>query len=194
VSNPPSTSSVADFALLGQVFEDHRPRLLAMLRRRIDPRLAVRIDPEEILHDAYLDACRKWPQRRASHLSDYAWLYRVVRDRLIECWRRETRGRRDLHRDLPWPEESSVLMGLHLVGSITSPSEAVAQGELKERMHQAMSLLKETDRDVLWMRQYEQLTFGDIGELLEITEDAATLRYVRAVKRLKQCWQALNAD
>jgi RNA polymerase sigma-70 factor (ECF subfamily) len=188
-------SSVTDFALLGQFFDDYRPRLLAMLRRRIDPRLAVRVDPEEVLAEAFLDARRRWPQfRDRGSASAYAWLYRVTFDRLIETWRHQTRGRRDLHRDLPWPEESSVLMGLSLVNPGTSPSEAVARGELRERMQQAIELLKDDDREVLWMRQYEQLTFGEIGQVLDISEDAATLRYVRALKRLKKAWQAMHPE
>lgn len=192
---PDSSSSVLDFALLGQLFEDYRPRLLAMLRRRIDPRLAVRVDPEEVLNDAFLDARRRWPRFRADPAaSEYAWLYGIVRDRLIETYRRESRGRRDLHRDLPWPEESSALMGLQLVHSGTSPSEAVVRGELNERLHQAIALLKETDREVLAMRTFEQMTFGEIGQVLDITEVAVTLRYVRAVKRLRQVWQTLNPD
>ena len=72
---PDSTSSVTDFALLGQLFDDYRPRLLAMLRRRIDPRLAARVDPEEVLNEAFLDARRRWGQfRDRGGLSAYAWL------------------------------------------------------------------------------------------------------------------------
>ena len=52
--------NVADLAGVGNLLEQHRARLLQMVRRRIDPALAVRIDPEEILHEAFIVACRRW--------------------------------------------------------------------------------------------------------------------------------------
>jgi RNA polymerase sigma-70 factor (ECF subfamily) len=191
--DPPSDPlSVTDLALLGQLFEEHRDRLLAMLRRRIDPALAGRVDAEGVLAEAFLDAARRWRWFRGqSQLSGYAWLYRVARDRLIETWRRETRGRRDVRREMPWPEESSVVLGLQLVATGTSPSEAVARGELRERMRQAVGLLRDSYREVLWMRNYEGLSFAEIGQVLGVSKNNATVRYVRALKRLKECWDGL---
>jgi RNA polymerase sigma-70 factor (ECF subfamily) len=121
-------------------------------------------------------------------------LYRLALDRLVEAWRRETRGRRDLHRDLPWPEESSVVLGLGLVSPGTSPSEAVARRELGELMRQALGGLKDAYREVLWMRHSEQLSFAEIGQVLGVTENAATVRYTRALGRLRDCWRALHGE
>jgi len=53
-------STVADFAALGQLFEEHRPKLLAMVKKRMDPALLARIDAEDILQEAFQDAQRKW--------------------------------------------------------------------------------------------------------------------------------------
>ncbi len=120
-------SSLADLAALGMLFHEHRPKLLAMLRRRIDPALVVRADPEDILGEAFLMARRKWADfQRQSALSPYAWLYRIALDCLIEAWRRENRDCRDLHKDMPLPEESSVCLGLGLVQTGATPSQELA--------------------------------------------------------------------
>ena len=42
------SSSIADLALLGRLFEEHRPRLLAMVQRRMGFALAGRIGAEDI--------------------------------------------------------------------------------------------------------------------------------------------------
>lgn len=52
-------SSRADMAVLGKLLEEHRPRLLAMLRQRIDPGLAARIDPEDVCSEIFLAARRR---------------------------------------------------------------------------------------------------------------------------------------
>src|SRR5262249_51915503 len=91
--DPSLPSSVADMARLGKLYEEHQPRLLAMIRRRLDPALAARISPEDVLSNAFLKARRKWAAFNAqSALTPYAWLYRIVRDSLIEAWRRENRA------------------------------------------------------------------------------------------------------
>jgi len=109
-------SSVVDMALLGKLFEQHQPKLLAMVQRRLDPALTARISPEDILSDAFLEARRKWSAFRAqSALTPYTWLYGIVRDCLIEAWRRQSRASRDPRRELPWPERSSLQLVLGLV-------------------------------------------------------------------------------
>ena len=85
-------------------------------------------------------------------------------------------------------------LGLGLVASGTSPSKAVARAELRERMRQTLDLLKQADREILWMRHYDQLSFPEAAQILGLSESAATLRYVRAVKRLKKLWQDLYPD
>ena len=88
-----SPSSLVDMAVLGQLLEEHRPRLLVMVRRRLDPALASRVDAEEIVNEGFFLARRKWQRfKEQDTLSTYAWLYGIVRDCLIETWRRETRG------------------------------------------------------------------------------------------------------
>jgi RNA polymerase sigma-70 factor (ECF subfamily) len=183
--------SVADMAALARLFQEHRARLLTMLRRRIDPRLSARIDAEGVLAEAFVAARRKWPRFEASGMSPYAWLYGIVRDCLIEAWRRENRESRRPDKEIPWPERSSDQMAIGLMGSLTSPSEALDRGELQERVRQALDALRPPDREILWMRHFDDLPFRDVAVVLGITEDAAMQRYSRALRRVKDLWKEL---
>jgi RNA polymerase sigma-70 factor (ECF subfamily) len=175
--------------VLGRLIEEHRSRLLNMLRRRIDPALAVRMDAEEILSETFLQAGRKWAEFcRQDRMTPYAWLYRIALDCLIEAWRRQTRGPRDLRRDLPWPEQTSVQIGIGLVAPGTSPSEAAVRAELCGRVRAVMAELSDRDQQSLWMRHADQLSFREAGLVLGITENAATVRYARALRRLQEKW------
>lgn len=187
-----SAQTVAELAALGKLLHEHRPALLAMLERRIDPRLARRISAEDLLSEAFLEARRKWNwYKKKSSFSPYAWLYRICLDCLIAAWRRARRSIDDVPLDPPYPEDSSACLGLDLVNTGTSPSEVVARAELQARMRQAMEVLKPADREVLWMRQYDQLSFADIAQLLDIQENTASMRYVRALKKLEKTWSKL---
>lgn len=188
-------SSVLDLATLGKLFEECRPRLLAMLGRRLDPALKVRIDVEDILNEAYLVARNRWSRfRQQSDMTPYAWLYGIARDCLIEAWRKQTRARRDLHKEMPWPDRSSIQLGLSLINPGTSPSEAAARDELQAQMRQTLDLLKADDREILWMRHYDDLSFKEAAAVLQVTENAATVRYVRALRRLKDLWLKLHPE
>ncbi len=151
----------------------------------MDPALARRIDPEDILSEAFLQARRKWSAfKRQRDVPSYAWLYRIVVDQLVEAWRRESRDKRDCRLDVAWPDHSSVLLTLHLVDQGSSPSEACRRQELADRVQKTLALLSDRDREILGMRHFDQLSFKDVASVLDITVTAATVRYTRALKRL----------
>jgi RNA polymerase sigma-70 factor, ECF subfamily len=188
-------SSVADMAALGRLFEEHQARLLAMVRRRLDPALAARLSAEDVLSDAFLEARRKWAAFKArSDLTPYAWLYGIVRDRLIEAWRRENRACRAPGREVPWPDRSSMQLVLGLFGSGTGPSAEAAAADLQQRVLAALQLLKDRDREILWMRHHDDLSFPEIATVLDIAANAARVRYVRALDRLRGLWQELYPE
>ena len=49
-------------AALAELFGRHRKRLRQMVRLRLDRRLQGRVDPSDVLQEAYLDAARQFPQ------------------------------------------------------------------------------------------------------------------------------------
>jgi DNA-directed RNA polymerase specialized sigma24 family protein len=100
-------------AALAKVFEEYRPRLLAMVRRRIAPALAPRVDPEDIRGEAFLRARLRWSDHDPA-MSAYAWLYRITRDCLIDAWRVDNTEGRSIRKEVPWPERSSVALGMGL--------------------------------------------------------------------------------
>jgi RNA polymerase sigma-70 factor (ECF subfamily) len=184
--------SVADVAALTKMFEEHQSRLLVMLQSRIDPAMAARVSANDVLQETFLLARRRWLGFASSGMSPYSWLYRLAMDSLIEAWRRQNCDGRDPRREIPWPDRSSAQQVLKLVDSATTPSEALARDELRQRVQQVLSTLKPIDREVLWMRHYDQLSFADLAMLLKIPENTAMKRYVRALRRLKDLLHDLN--
>ncbi len=191
----PTDAPDSDLARLDRVLGEHRGRLLIMLRGRIDPALRPRIDAEEILQEVYLVARGKWVHAGMDPaVKPYPWLYRIALDTLIEAWRRQTRGCRDARLELPWPEYSSIQMGLDLVRAYTSPSEAFTRKEVGEQMRSALDRLKPDDRQILQMRHTDGLSFREVAAVLDITENAASVRYLRAIRRLRDVWKRTHRE
>ena len=162
-------SSVADWAALGQLLEDHRLRLLATLRRRLDPKLNPRLDAEEILSEAFLLARRRWAAFQAqSEMKPYPWLYRIALDCLIEAWRRETRGPRDC-------TAADAVAGANVAAARPGPGasrnqseRSLVRDELRQRVRLVMAQLKDSDREILLMRHFDELSYVDISAVLGI--------------------------
>src|SRR3954451_3490896 len=69
----------------GRLLERHRPRLRRMVAVRLDPRVAARVDPSDVVQEALADAARKLPgYLRTRPLPFYPWLRQVAAGRVRE--------------------------------------------------------------------------------------------------------------
>ena len=113
-----------DLTELEALFREHGPRLRAWLARRIPPALARRLDPEDVLQEAFQVARAKHPAFKAqAALAAYPWLYGIVRDCYHRQWEGHTPECRNVNQEMPWPDGSSMQLGLGLIAPGTSPSE-----------------------------------------------------------------------
>jgi RNA polymerase sigma factor (sigma-70 family) len=89
---------------------------------------------------------------------------------------------------MPLPEQSSVQVGIGLVNPTTTPSQKIVRREMEEQVRKVMQSLSESDRDILMMHHADNLTYREIGQILSITTNAATLRYAKALLHLRSLW------
>ncbi len=177
---------------LNKIFTRHRDRLRRMVEMRLDWRLQARLDASDVVQDAYLEVTT----RLAEYLRDpklplFLWLRLVVGERLVTLHRhhlgvqmRDAGREVSLFRDA-LPVASSAALAAQLLGKHTSPTEAAVRAERVLRLQQALNSLDPTDREVLSLRHFEQLTRAETARVLGIEEAAAAKRHIRALKRLK---------
>ena len=66
-----------------------------------------------------------------------------------------------------------------------TPAAAATRRELARRVERAIARLGDGDGEVIVMRHYEQLSNQEVAQALGLTEPAASMRYLRAVRRLR---------
>jgi RNA polymerase sigma-70 factor (ECF subfamily) len=173
--------SLGEVLELVRLFEAHRPRLLAMLRARIDPALEGRLGADAILQETFLVARRRWAGRPGpDEMSPYAWLVWLARQCLIDAWRRECPGR-----EVPWPEPSSARGGFEALAGGTTPSAAARRSEVQALVRRALDGLKPADREIIELIDFEGLSAREAATILGIAENAANVRHFRALKRFR---------
>ena len=182
-----------DDEVLAELFALHRDRLWRAVRFRIDRRLSSRVDPDDILQEAYLDAAQRIDHfRKKETMSFFVWLRQIVGQTLINAHRRHLGFQmRDARREVSihnsrYPQATSVSLAARLLGQLTSPSQAVMREELSQQMQAAVESMDPIDQEVIALRHFEELTNSEVAEVLEIQQKAASIRYVRALSRLKK--------
>jgi RNA polymerase sigma-70 factor, ECF subfamily len=175
------------------LFGRYRKQLKRMIGLRLDRRLFGRIDEEDVLQEAFLTAFAKLPKYlEKQDLPPLLWLRLIVAEKLTDLHRHHLGTQmRDAGREVslyrgPMPAASSAALAAQLMGSITSPSVAAVRAEAKLQIQEALNLMGPLDREILTLRSFELLSNSDAAQVLNISPQAASNRYVRALRRLKQ--------
>jgi RNA polymerase sigma-70 factor (ECF subfamily) len=182
-----------DNGAAAELFAVYRNRLRLMVHLRLDRRLQGRLDPSDVLQEAYLDVARRAPEYAANPtMPPYLWLRFLTGQRLLQLHRRHFGAQmRDAGQEVSLfqgalPQASSVSLAHHLLGRLTSPTQAAVRAELQLRVQEALNAMEPLDREVLTLRHFEMLSNEETASVLGLRKSAASNRYVRALRRLKE--------
>jgi RNA polymerase sigma-70 factor (ECF subfamily) len=169
-----------------QLFARHQAYLHRLVELRMDSRLRPRVDPSDVVQEAYVEALNRlkgYLQRPA--LPFRLWLRQIAFDRTLKARRHHLgTARRSLEKEVPLPEQSSLVLARQLLAPDSTPSQQLDQRELVRRLRQAVAQLPEADREVVMMRHFEGLSNQEVACLLGIDPAVASKRHGRAMLRL----------
>ncbi|HMO15036.1 MAG TPA: sigma-70 family RNA polymerase sigma factor [Pirellulaceae bacterium] len=177
---------------VGHLMDRHRNALRRMVQMRLDRKIQQRVDVSDIVQDVLIEASRRLPM----YLTDgtmpfHLWLRHIAKDRIIDAHRRHrVSAKRSVDREntLAVPsglDQSSIDLVAQLGDQEITPAAAALQKEMAAFVEAALSKLDEIDCEVIVMRHYEQLTNQEVAQALGLTEPAASMRYLRAIRRLR---------
>ena len=184
-------SAAGDAAARGALLVRHRDRLRRMVAVRLDPRLAARVDPSDVVQDTLAEAGRRLDAYlREQPIPFYPWLRQLAGERMaVEFRRHLLAARRSVDREtrLPALPEGSVLaLADQLLDRGTGPSEAARREERRVQVCRALEAMPEPEREVLALRYLEELSAREVGAILGVGEEAAKKRALRALRRLQE--------
>jgi RNA polymerase sigma-70 factor, ECF subfamily len=181
-----------DVQAVRHLLEKHRGRLRKMIAARLDPRLAPRLDPSDVVQETLADASRRLADYlRDRPMSFYPWLYRLAADRLARTHKHHVAstvrgiGREEPIDGLPHDAATRVRLIDRLAANDTTPGRRMAREERRLLLTRAIDRMGEDDRAIIGLRYLDQLAFDEIAAVLEIGIGAAKMRHLRAVDRLR---------
>jgi len=188
-----------DGPALGQLLERYRNYLFLLARVQIGRRIQGKLDIADVVQETFLEVHRGIPRFRGVTEAQFlAWLRQILVGILANLVRRyfgtkcrDVRLERELQDDL---DRSSVYLGSHLIAAQSSPSAQASRREQAVLLADAMEKLPEDYREVIILRQLEGLSFPQVAERMNRTEDSVKNLWARALARLRRSLGVLNGS
>lgn len=113
----------------------------------------------------------------------YTWFYRILKNICINfSTRKKTHNQISMHQETT-PD---------LVSREANPEEILEQSEQSKLLWNAINNLKENDREIIILKEFQELSYQEISEVLGIPEGSVMSRLYYARKRLLKEVEYLN--
>jgi RNA polymerase sigma-70 factor (ECF subfamily) len=182
---------------LARYFEAVKPRLKQIVKFRLDHRLGGRVSNSDVIQETYVRAAKRIGSfLEKEDMPFFVWLRLEVKQKLQEIHRyhfgaekRDARKEANL-RQSNESGKTSMALAAHLVAQMTSPSRVVQRDEQFSYLRTALDEMNDLDREVIALRHFEELSNVETAKILDIETAAASKRYIRALKRLKEIMES----
>lgn len=178
---------------VNRLMERHRESVKRLVQMRLDQRIQRRVDVSDVVQDVMVEAHRRLAEfLENSPMPFHLWVRQIAKDRIIDAHRRHrVSGKRSVEREQPLAQaagddQSALELAAWLCDQEITPAAAAAQKELAAQVQLAIGRLDEADYEVIAMRHFEHLTNQEVAQALGLTEPAASMRYLRAIRRLRE--------
>lgn len=189
MNDEPQMSMNGVGASIEELFSQCSDRLGRLVEFRLDHRLRRRIDPADVLQEAFIEIARRYPEYvQNPQVCFYVWARQLTLQVLIDLQRRHFGQKRSPEQEVklgnPHVDGTSDSIAQVICAQLTSPSGAAIRVEETQRLHAALASMDEIDREVLALRHFEHLGNTEVAEALGLSVTAASNRYIRAMTRL----------
>ena len=182
-----------DVKAADRLLAQHREPVRRMIDLRLDRAIAARVDASDVVQEVLLEASRRLDAYlREPNMPFHLWLRHIAKDHIIDAHRRHRQAqKRGVDRERPvipaaLADHSSIELAAQFFDHELTPASAAMQQELQKRLHASIEKLDEDDREIIFMRHFEQMTNQDVAALHGLTEAAASMRHLRALRRLRE--------
>lgn len=186
----------ADASATDELWERYRPALRRMIGLRLDQAVSRRVDASDVVQDVLFKASQRLGEYlRNPVLPFHLWLRQIARDHVIDAHRRHrASAKRSVDRErglhatgagATFDDRSSLDLADELRDSGLTPAALALRNELQSRFQSVLLRLDEGDREIILLRHFEQLSNGEAAQALGLSEAAAGMRHLRALRRLR---------
>jgi len=182
---------------LAKYFFAVQGRLKRIVNFRLDYRLGGRVSESDVIQETYVRAAKRIDSfLDKDDMPFFVWLRLEVNQKLHEIHRHHFGAeKRDVRKEIKLGHnndsgKTSMQLAAHIVAQLTSPSRLIERAEQIAILEKTLGEMNELDREVIALRNFEELTNIETAKALGIEPAAASKRYLRALKRLREIMES----
>ncbi len=170
-----------DRRAFGELVEQHRGRLTALIHARLGPCLRNRVEIEDVLQEALLTALKSVDRFQYQEPdSFFRWLCGITVNVIYKVAAREKRK-------LLMPLDSDP------ASDEVSPSRAGQRNERFDRLQASLSSLSPDHRQVILLARVERLPIKEVALRMNRSPEAVTQLLWRALRKLKESFGSTDS-
>ena len=183
-----------DQAALGRLLDHHHAYLETLIDLRMDPRLRGRVDPADVVQQTHVEVVRRvgdYLQREPMPFR--VWLRMTACQCLVDLQRHHVDAEcRAVGQEMALPGPSACHLAEKFLGATLTPSRQLMRHEVVDRVRQALARLAGDDREIILLRNFEELSNVEAAQVLGVEPAAASKRYGRAMLRLSKVFEEIG--
>ncbi len=190
-----------DAQAVNRLLEKHRGPVRRLVEMRLDKKVQRRVDVSDVVQEVMVEASGRLEKYLADPvMAFHLWLRQIAWDHIIDTYRRHrVSAKRNMDREQPMSvpggnDQSTTELAIQLCDPAMTPAAAAMQHEIAKSVEAAIERLNDQDREVIIMRHYEHLSNLEIAEVLKLNPPAASMRYLRAIRRLRELLDIQGGD
>lgn len=183
-----------DAAALSELIDTYRAYLLHVANREMGPSLNQKLGASDLVQSACLEIQNRFKDFRGESAGEWRkWLRRMLVNDVKDARRRfQEAKKRDVSRERRLYQSDGAM--IDPPADWLSPRAEAIAAEEAALLNNAMAALSEEYQTVLRLRNWDELSFPEIGAQMDRTDEAARKLWARAIARLQQEVDRLTAD
>ncbi len=174
-----------------QLFNQLKNYLAYIANQNLDDHYQAKFGASDIVQQSFVQAIQGFNKYQGSTSAEFkGWLRMIAINEIKSLKRKFNSAKRKVHREQAISPDSQASGGtLELFDSFCTPASHMVEQEKTDVVMDAIGQLPELQQEVIKMRNWEDMTFSDIGEKLGVSAAKAAKLWYGALIKIEEAYK-----
>lgn len=140
---------------------------------------------KDLTQDIFIQILQKIAMFDSKKASFRTWMYKIASNKICDHYRSKTHRLSLKQEQLDMTDENLEFHSGNLGSAIRDLSELIINKELIEDIMEIVSLYKQEWQEIFYMKCFEERTFQEISQTLNISENTVKSRFYKMIRQIK---------
>ncbi len=180
---------IGDKEALNLLFNRYYERIMKIVRLRLGTELKAKLETQDIAQEVFVNALKSFDKfTEFEHEGAFLhWLSKIVENTIRDKSDYFKAQKRSIREEIPLEQvksDSDTTQDFTFTGNDPTPSKIIEKQQEIQLLENAILKLPETEREVIIMCDYEELTYIEAGEKIGKSPDAVRMMHTRVIAKL----------